>query len=265
MMIDEKTHATLMRVSGATGIGASNLEKELQLMSLIGKVFDAIKNAGIESALFGGTALNKGYYAEKQRFSKDLDIDLFVKDLANAKPKLERELRKIDGSTLKLEHSGKDAVVWSFSYGSNPWENILLEARKAPLKEKLVQLEMHSILEYHGIPISPVRIPSYSLEYLLARKMIALSRRAVGKDIYDTYIGFLLQPNTKHIRRHIRHLTGEDSGTVSAQALHWIGHIRPDSADITELTETVPIAYRTSLASMLEEVKDSLRHLCARK
>jgi predicted nucleotidyltransferase component of viral defense system len=259
MIIDERTRTTLARTSGATGISALNLEKELQLMSLVGKVFDAINDAGFEAALFGGTALNKGYYAEKQRFSKDLDVDLFVKSLVDAKPKLERELQKIEGFTPKLEHSGKDAVVWSFPYGPNPWENVLLETRKAPLSERPIKVELHSILEYQGIPVSPVRIPSYSLEYLLARKVIALSRRAIGKDVYDTYTGFLLRPDMPKLKIYVRRLAGEEP--VAANALHWIELIRPDSADITELTETVPLAYRTSLASMLEEVKDLLQRL----
>lgn len=259
MKIDKTTLDNITKISSKSGLPLRNLEKELQLFGFIPKLFHLLEENRIPAVLYGGTALNKGFFKEKQRFSKDLDIDLPARNFRNYCNKIDLLLQQLKEYRVEKTHFGEEACVWNIWYGNNPWESLIIEIRKQPIKDKAQKVELHSILEFLGLPILPIYVSSYPLEHLLARKIIALSRRAIGKDIYDTYLGLKLNPDRKKILMAIKKITKKDPNLTLNEAIYWLDEVNLKSPDITELQDTVPISYREDIRSMINSVKYELK------
>ncbi|MEM3408501.1 MAG: nucleotidyl transferase AbiEii/AbiGii toxin family protein [Candidatus Micrarchaeia archaeon] len=259
MKIDQTMFDNLTKISSKSGLPLRNLEKELQLFGFIPKLFHLLEENRIPAALYGGTALNKGFFKEKQRFSKDLDIDLPSRNFKNYCNKIDLLLQQLKEYRIEKTYLGEDAGVWNIWYGNKPWESLLIEARKQPIKDKAKKIELHSILEFLGIPILPIYVPSYSLEHLLARKIIALSRRAIGKDIYDSYLGLKMNPDRNKILATIKKITKKDPKLALNEAIYWLDEVNLKSSDVTELQDTVPVSYREDMRSMINSLKYELK------
>lgn len=262
----------LARFSLATGLPAKNLEKEIRLFTLMPKFFHLLEERRIKTALFGGTALNKGYYGEKQRFSKDLDIDCFSRNWRRVYDKITEALLDSDISkeyrveTMKFDVPST-IKEWTLWYGRNPWENLLIEMniRQVAIDRTVKSLPMHSLLEFHGMTLTPVYVPSYSLEHLLARKILALSRRQVGKDIYDVFMGFKHSPDKRVLKAYVRALAKSewkaDFSSFVGSVIYWLDKVTGVTSDFVELAETVPLDYREDIKTMIESIKFELRRL----
>ncbi len=260
----------IARISAATGLSEKNLEKEVRLFNFMPRFFNAMEEQGIKVALYGGTALNKGYFKEKQRFSKDLDIDVLEQDWHTTYEGIVRLLQQgfkeyvIERTNLNLPGTTKEIVL---RYGQEPWETLLIELNVTlpamPLEVKKIAL--HSLLEYHGMPMPGIYIPSYSLESLLARKMMALARRQIGKDIYDVYMGLKHNPDRKILRRYLDSLSKDewktDFESVAGNMVVWLEKTNRKSTDIVELSDNVPIDYREDIKTMVNEIAFGLRNL----
>ncbi len=62
-------------------------------------------------------------------------------------------------------------------------------------------MQAFDLLYYYKQLIPPIVVPSYSLEFLLSEKTIALMERNELKDIYDTWTGLkLLEDPAKYVR-----------------------------------------------------------------
>jgi len=262
----------LARFSLATGLPMKNVEKEIRLFTLMPKFFHLLEERRIKTALFGGTALNKGYYAEKQRFSKDLDIDCFSRNWRMVYDKITEALFDSDISKEYRVETAKFDVPstikeWTLWYGKNPWENLLIEMniKQVAIDKTIKLLPMHSLLEFHGMTLTPVYVPSYLLEHLLARKILALARRQVGKDIYDVFMGFKHSPDRAVLKAYVRALAKSEwkadfSGFVWS-VIHWLDKITDKTSDVVELAETVPLDYQEDVKTMTESIKFELRRL----
>jgi len=260
--MDKKILDNLAKVSSGVGIPLQSLEKELRLFEFIPKFFNLVEENGIPAVLYGGTALNKGFFKEKQRFSKDLDIYLPSRNFKNNCSRINKLLHDLEGYKIEKMHQSKDAAVWSAGYGEKNWENLLIEVRKQQVKGKMHKLELHSLLEFAGLPILPVYVPSYSFEYILAGKIISLSRRAIGKDIYDVNMGLKLKPDIQEVKSFIKALTKKDAAFIINEAVYWLDKVDiGKQADIAELQDSVPIAYGGDVRSMINSLKYELKRL----
>lgn len=262
MEINEGIRENLSRAALASGLSFENMEKEFRLMDLMRRLFSKLEESGSKAALFGGTALNKGYFREKQRFSKDLDIDGEEDEIDEALKSFSKEF-KITRMRLRPEAPFES---WRLRYGPQPWEELLVDVgRKRPRKAPVIKVEMHSLLEYHGYLISPVSVPSYPLEFLLARKLVALNRRVMGKDMYDSYFGLKLNPRKEELVKWLRILAkseyGESLEEFVSSTVHWIRKADAKSEDFQELLSSVPMPYRRSAAEMQNTIIFELERL----
>lgn len=172
----------LLDISIKTGLEVDKLEKELAVIEAITPLFTALENGGQKTGLYGGTALNKIYFDAKQRLSYDLDIFCysFNKTVTILK-KIGAETRTLGNDRAGLYYKHVKLDLWSVKKTSED-----------PKKH-----EVKSILSFFGYRIPTVMCPSYSLEFLLAKKTIAMASRNLLKDIYDVWTGFQLLKNRR--------------------------------------------------------------------
>ncbi len=251
----------LQKTALETGIPAMYLEKEIRLFAATPVIFSRLQENRITAALYGGTALNKGFFKEKQRFSKDLNIECRASEIVKLLSAI--SLSCEPAFRVQAEH-GNNWGLAKLSYGRQPWENLLVELKPLKRKPDIKQVGLHSILEYAGTPMPPVFVPSYSLEELFARKIVALSNRAIGKDLYDTFIASQLEFDERLLKRKLKEISLSEKKTarkVIENAVYWTSKIRGSNAE--ELMETIPLAYRTGLGEMAKSVSLFLNKLSA--
>jgi hypothetical protein len=230
------------------GIASDRLREGLRTHEVMGVLFPALEVAGLEVGLYGGTALNKIYFGKRQRLSYDIDIycvslpgvvkairSLGGEQVAGVKEKFGRNERR------RLRLRGVDIDLW-----------------EAKMPEKPAKLQAVDLLQYLGYLVQPVVVPSFSLEYLLANKTIAMADRNELKDIYDTWMGLSLIRDKRKYRRYLRAVSRERGiedyeGYIDYQIsdvmLRNLGYYEKRRIDVTE----VPTTER-----MLREIADAL-------
>ncbi len=175
----------LRYLAAKTGLGLKYLSKEERISILLEQISDLFP----EAILKGGTALNRIYLAKLKvnRFSEDVDLDFASDAGLNEKiSAIKQRVGKISGfdvegprilhRTLRFDcryanEFGEKDVVWLEFYLT---KTQFLSAEKALVKSPF--METH-----------PSLVRTYSLEDLIARKLIALYDRTEGKDIYDIF------------------------------------------------------------------------------
>ncbi len=179
---------TLLEISIKTGIGSDKLQRELSVMDAITPLFTLLENEDLKVGLYGGTALNKIYFKERQRLSYDLD--LFCYDYSK---------------TLKLlKDNGAKATVSANVRGELYYKNVKLDLWAVKkTQEEPKKCEIKSMLAFFGYRIPTVMCPSYSLEFLLAHKIMALSSRNLLKDIYDSWMGLQILTDKKLFLKYL--------------------------------------------------------------
>ena len=179
----------LDRLALETGISSDRLSKNLATYGAMSTLFPMLEVSGCEVGLFGGTALNKIYFGKKQRLSYDLDI--FARNADKALNALEKAGAKRKYSGIMPANLKTPSI--RLEYGGIIID--LVEAKKGG--EEPAKRQAYDLLFYYGRLVPPVVVPSYSLEYLLAEKTVALLDRNELKDIYDTWIGIQLLKDAK--------------------------------------------------------------------
>lgn len=169
-----------------TGISGEKLRKEIEVMEALQSLMLILTNEGEEFALYGGTALNKIYFGSKQRLSYDIDIESF------SYTSTEKLLRKICGLAIPFDKAAR------FTY-----KNVQIDLTKAQMIEEPKLYLAKSLLNFFDYPIASVNVVSYSLEYLMARKTMALLSRMVNKDIYDAWMGFQSMKDKKKYKNYL--------------------------------------------------------------
>lgn len=216
----------LADMSVKTGIEPKKLRKEIAVMNALQDIFLVLANEGQDAALFGGTALNKIYYGKRQRLSYDLDIDGTNFE-----------------STRKIITKVSESSGWLKNTYRSVYKGVVIDLVKSDNIEKPRMLKARSILEKYGYPITSVAVPSYSLEFLLAKKTMALLSRAVNKDVYDTWIGMQLLQNKKKYLKYLRLLARREKlnlGYMMKLLEHDITHgwnMEKEKIDIVERVE----------------------------
>ncbi|MCF2136539.1 MAG: nucleotidyl transferase AbiEii/AbiGii toxin family protein [Candidatus Thorarchaeota archaeon] len=176
----------LRYISMKTGLGLSYISKEEKISYLLMQIRSIF---GEEMILKGGTALNRVYLSkiDANRFSEDIDIDYFseeaLKDKIDTIKEKMRGLRDFDVSGPWIQHrtlrfdchyvnelGNRDRVMIEIYLSNPPFlirEDVLV---KSPF-----------------VDAYPTIFSVYSLEDMLARKIVALYDRTEGKDMYDIF------------------------------------------------------------------------------
>ncbi len=181
------------RLAMKLGMQKEKLDKSIATYNAITAIFPLLESNGIKAGLFGGTALNKIYFGRAQRLSYDIDLHCYSYDKTI-------DVLSRNGATLKYHGRIKGIVSTKLLFGG-----IELDLVKASgIQERPRPATLTDLLYYFGVPLIPVRVPSYSLEYLLAEKTVAMAERNELKDIYDTWIGLRLLKNKGKYLRYLK-------------------------------------------------------------
>ena len=173
-----------------TGINPDKINKEIQVMNAIRNLTILFGNSMQKFGLYGGTAINKIYFGEKQRLSYDLDIEAYTY------MKTKQVLTNVSSVTSSFSKANR------FTY-----KNVQVDLTKATGFEMPKLYTATSLLSFFNYPIAEVVVQSYSLEYLLARKTLALLSRVVDKDIYDTWMGLNMIKDIEKYKHYLKKFT----------------------------------------------------------
>ncbi|MHA1798768.1 MAG: nucleotidyl transferase AbiEii/AbiGii toxin family protein [Candidatus Helarchaeota archaeon] len=188
-----------------TGLGINFISKDNKITELITQLRELFKTKKV--ILKGGTAINRVYFQEAKRFSEDIDLDYISTEKLNDKIEfIKQQMKKIKNfdldkqrlmhRTLRFdcrytnEFGQKDLVRCEFYLALNN-----LVAAKRP-REELLKSSLEST--------RACTFTTYSLEDILARKLLALHERNEGKDIYDVYYLLDLKVDGETLKKALR-------------------------------------------------------------
>ncbi len=172
------------RLSMEKGIGQKFICKEERLTRLLTQLYLTFKE---EIVLKGGTALNRGFLKDKGRFSEDIDVDIITTNREQMKSYLERKMKTIQGFDVKKPRMMNETLRFDCYYTNEIEQKDRIQVEFYLGHNGLIGetglYELHSpILEGHNVVFR-----TYTLESLIARKIVALARREEGKDLYDLF------------------------------------------------------------------------------
>lgn len=174
------------------GLGLQYVLKEFRIFDILQKIKPLFLDNEIIVVFKGGTALNKVYFQKEQRFSEDLDFDLAFKKVSDKKQRIKyigsKVTKLLSGYNLGTRYM-RDTIriTCSFLNELEKKDNVFLEFH---LEDKIVGKYSLKNIRSRLIKKTIKNIPTYSLSSLLAKKIVAFSNRASGKDLYDLYYGF---------------------------------------------------------------------------
>ena len=188
------------QAAAITGIGMQYVLKEARLFDIWNKICPIILSDVVlheaEIICKGGTALNKIYLGGMQRFSEDIDLDIFFKDGRSKDEKIEfiknNVIAPLSSSYAISKEARRRNVVHftcKFKNEINMDDSVFLEFNvgEAMTGSNGVFNAGSTIL-----PLVVDKVPAYSFHTLIATKLKALYERDEGKDIYDIYFSLKL-------------------------------------------------------------------------
>jgi len=142
----------------------------------------------------GGTALNKIFLGESQRFSEDLDFDAFFKRDLDRSQKIiflqENVMSSVRaGYAVDQPRVMREVVRFTCAFKNEMGQGDSLSVEfniETPFVGEVVKAKAASSI----LPLRPIPIPVYSFHTLVAKKFKAFYERESGKDLYDIYRSF---------------------------------------------------------------------------
>ncbi len=231
-------------IAGKWGLPLDFVIKEFQVFDVLGQI--TVVTAGDKRLVFkGGTALNKVYFTEQQRFSEDLDFDL-----ASATPQeaftYAKELSgKITGFEIGEFRRIRQTVMFECGFvsplGKKDHVRVDISGKKIATANPLVIGSARSTFTDRVVTGFEV----YSFDDLVSRKLNALGDRCEGKDVYDVAMSI---SKTENIKPAIAKALESEGKSISVQAfLHQcIAKLEKVNADkLMKLTNPlIPFASR---------------------
>lgn len=194
----------IKRIALKTGLGINYISKDAKISDLLEQLRVLFKESPL--ILKGGTAINRGYFKAPKRFSEDLDFDFI-----SPKP-LDEKINQVKGivAPLKDFQLGRPAIVHRTLRFDCHYENefqrkdtIRLEFYFSHTKIVAVNPPKEELLTSNLETTKASLFTIYSLEDLLARKLMALLNRTEGRDIYDAFFLLDLDYNLIQLKKAI--------------------------------------------------------------
>jgi len=232
----------------STGLSLQYVEKD----QLMGPLLQAISERfGDEITFKGGTALSWIFLSrsDTHRFSEDFDIDIRLEGGIDDKlSHCSDRLMALPGFQVDGPHLRYLTARYDCRYVSPSGRKDMIRIDMALGDIPFLSRDPRSVRS----PISdgdPITINVYSVEDLLAQKVMALYGRTRGKDVYDVYHGLEvidhtdrfvamvdllslhLYPDIEFIDALMEHLTGMElrARQISTSTTHYIRRVlRPD-------------------------------------
>lgn len=210
----------------------------------------------------GGTALNKVYLKQNQRFSEDLDFDYDTDSMEDVRRYCKELASKIHGYEINEFRRVKDTVqfycVFDTPLGTKDHVRVDIAAKRIVTSEPVETRPIASEFTQQ----SATGIQVYALEDLVARKLHALRTRTEGKDVFDAYHALPLCESLDKALRCM--LESEDDKETPREFIEkTCGQLKKmDAKKLTRLTNPfIPTPYRPkdwiqlrdTLALMLEQ------------
>ncbi|NYZ73659.1 nucleotidyl transferase AbiEii/AbiGii toxin family protein [Candidatus Micrarchaeota archaeon] len=166
------------------GLPLQYVVKEFHVFEVLGQMTAMIAKS--EKTVFkGGTALNKIYLGGMQRFSEDLDFDLEVAGVEEARRWCMGIAGRLEGYSIGEFRIVGDTVQFYCSFDSviggkdhirvDVAPKRIITSRPLAIKAAESAFTQRSVTGFHV----------YAIEDLVARKLHALQTRREGKDVYD--------------------------------------------------------------------------------
>lgn len=168
----------LRTYAAKAGLGLQFVVKEAFLFQLA----EMLEEYGF--VLKGGTAINKGYLKDHQRFSEDLDYDT-----EDEKVKVRKIIHGLDWP-VKREYFMKHGIGFTLGYEFEDIKDAVKVDFAFKINGKYAKKEIVSDF----IPVSK-RITMYEISDLIKQKEHAFEERMEWKDLYDLYWINVLHPN----------------------------------------------------------------------
>ena len=242
-------------IAASTNLDPTDITYEVEMITFSDALFSAIDKAHIKAYLFGGTALNKGFFKDKQRLSRDLDFEIGKPgNFKSAALKIESCVIKAGYSNMRVNENKKSYTIYVSLAGGESELKIDIMPQLNAIKP--VRLALHSLLEYSGIPTKTAEVMSYPFEYLLAYKLSALHRRMLYKDVYDSYTGLKMSFDKNKLVRYIGMFMTPKR--MFGDIIHNIENESYDYKDELDYEKLVQEKYKRPLKNMLYEIRSIL-------
>lgn len=178
------------RVAHATGFPASALERVFRLVTLLQAVSERL---GMEVSLRGGTALNL-IHLDVPRLSVDIDLDFVgAPDAQDARARREPLMEELASVGRSLGYRAVPERP-SYAMGHLRMEYTDTRGRPAYVKLDVNFLDRVPVLPPETLPlrhpfgddVAPFTVRTLALPELAAAKVVALCRRRLARDLFDT-------------------------------------------------------------------------------
>lgn len=189
----------IQRSAAVTGMGLQYVMKEARVFDVWDRLSTLLSSRDVRRHVRvvckGGTALNKIFLGELQRFSEDLDFDAFFSDAGLSRSQkiafLQEKVMSAVSTAYEVDEPRlmRQVVRFNCSFINEMGKSDSLLAEfniETPLVGKIIRATATS---------SILRLPSatvlvYSFYTLVAKKLKTFYERESGKDIYDIYRSF---------------------------------------------------------------------------
>lgn len=167
------------------GLGLNYVDKEEKISFLLTQLWEIFDEKAI---LKGGTALNRVYLAKigAARFSEDIDIDYSNGNVEASAREIIDGMKKIKDFDVKgpriLHRTFRFDCYYINTLGNRDRVKVEFYLSRPPYIKAKVELVKSPFIDSY-----PTMFRVYSLEDLLAKKIVALYSRMEGKDIYDLF------------------------------------------------------------------------------
>ena len=183
------------QAAARTGIGMQYVLKEARVFDIWSQICPIMLSDAVlseaEIICKGGTSLNKIYLGDIQRFSEDIDMDIFFKDDRSKDEKIEfiknNVIAPLNSSyTIQKEARRRNVVHYTCKFKNeiNMDDNVFLEFN---VGETMTGSNEVTNAKSTVLPLTVDKVPVYSFHTLIAKKLKAFYERDEGKDVYDIY------------------------------------------------------------------------------
>jgi predicted nucleotidyltransferase component of viral defense system len=195
------------QAAARSGIGLQYVLKESRVFDIWSKICPAFLSKDIKDHATvickGGTPLNKIFLGNVQRFSEDIDMDIFFKKKLEKDDKIlfikDNIMPLLSGSYTIPKEARRGNIIMFFCQFQNEIgmkDNIQLEFNVSEVRTGVdVIADAHSKI----LTLSLSGIPVYSFDTLIAKKLKTFYEREEGKDVYDLYHSLQLNSNWTRI------------------------------------------------------------------
>ena len=250
----------LRRTAVRVGLGRKFVSKDLFLTSMLKHLEDSL---GPDCVLKGGTAISRAKYLDAPRFSEDIDIDAFTNiTMMELGTEYMALFEGLDDFSIERPRIHKKMVRYDAYFENHYGEKDRIRVEIVPKRREVPKDEFapKTLLQSQFTQGEAALIRAYNREYLFSMKVLALSGRQSGKDVFDLrgmWRSGIKLVDSKNILFKLAEYEGSDGRTVIATAIGNLDLMREDVRPVMNSTNHyIPRPERPDWGALLREVHD---------